>query len=127
MFDLMKKKLNRKGFTLIELIVVIAILGILIAIAVPRLGAFQAAAADRANESNAKLATNVAQIIFADIGRFPTAVEWPFTDNKLTTTQATIPAADGKQYIAQDIVLRTGGKYTGFSYDAANGLVTLTP
>lgn len=57
MMEKMRNTKKRKGFTLIELIVVIAILGILIAIAVPRLSGFQGTAARRANESNAKLLT----------------------------------------------------------------------
>ncbi|MGI6570282.1 MAG: type IV pilin protein [Caldicoprobacterales bacterium] len=36
MNKIFRKKLNKKGFTLIELIVVIAILGILAVIAIPR-------------------------------------------------------------------------------------------
>jgi len=51
---LSKKVHNKKGFTLIELIVVIAILGILAAVVVPRVIGFTDTAKTSANVSNAK-------------------------------------------------------------------------
>jgi len=63
---LTKKINNKKGFTLIELIVVIAILGILALIAIPRLTGFQESSRQRADVNNARLIANAASIALAD-------------------------------------------------------------
>lgn len=65
------KRKKSKGFTLIELIVVIAILGILVILIVPNVGRYIGDANERVNQANAKLLSNVAQMIFAEKGYYP--------------------------------------------------------
>ena len=55
MLKWINKKRNKKGFTLIELVIVIAILGILIAIAVPRLAGFRIRSRYAADKATAEL------------------------------------------------------------------------
>ena len=71
MMEKMRNRKKRKGFTLIELIVVIAILGILAAIAIPRLGAFT----DRAKIST--IETNHRTIVSALNTDYATDSDWP--------------------------------------------------
>ena len=69
MFSWMTKlteKNNKKGFTLIELIVVIAILGILAAVLTPRIVGFTSSAKASATESNARQLYNAISLGVAD-------------------------------------------------------------
>lgn len=62
MLKWINKKRNKKGFTLVELVVVIAILGVLATIAVPKLGGFRARGADAADRATAATIVKAAEL-----------------------------------------------------------------
>jgi len=64
MLSMLKGKKNKKGFTLIELMIVVAIIGILAAIAIPNFLRFQA----KSKQSEAK--TNLGGIFTAEVSYF---------------------------------------------------------
>ena len=104
-----KKMQNKKGFTLIELIVVIVIIGILAAIIVPRLGGF----GDRANE--AAIAADQRTIETAVAVYYAENDKYPGSDTGVTWQDDLIPT-----YLNKEPSSAT------FSVNATTGAVTYT-
>lgn len=67
MFKAIQKSKSKKGFTLVELIVVISIIAILLLILVPSLLAYLAKARKTKAEANAKTAYNACVAVYTDL------------------------------------------------------------
>lgn len=89
MFKLVQKaRRNEKGFTLVELMVVVVIIGVLVAIAVPIYGTVTRNAANQAHEANIRTLAGAASMHIANVGR-GTASTGNFTGSDPATNPLT--------------------------------------
>ena len=97
----------KKGFTMIELIFVIVILGILASVAIPRLAATRTDAEVAATVANLRTLLNDVASYYAVKGEFGTTVKWNEITNVPLENANRPAAAKGSE---NDGILKVGGK-----------------
>lgn len=96
-----KQKRNEKGFTMVELIIVVAIMGIIGALLVPAFGTMSAKARLSTDISTVKTLKRTADSFKAEQGAFPVS-----TGDNLSTLVTKLKASN---YLEADAVLQTKG------------------
>ena len=107
MMTKIRKRLNQKGFTLVELMVVIAILGVLSAIAIPKFTDSTAAANTAKIQADLRTIDSASVMYQAQFGTIPTIADL-LSNNYLATTPK---PPSGNAYSNSDKATAISGNY----------------
>jgi len=103
----MKTKIKNKGFTIIELIVVMAIIGVFVLLAIPKFMGYTEKAKATEIKSNTKQLENASERYYIDKNDWPRLMDVPYTSSQITTFAQEITDKTG-QVVTLDI---TGSYY----------------
>jgi prepilin-type N-terminal cleavage/methylation domain-containing protein len=118
-----KRLRSIKGFSLIELLVAVAIISILVAIAIPQFALYRSRSVDSQMKSDLKNAAIAMESYFAEYRVYPdtvskiTAVGFRQTNNVTLTIDVTSPSAFTLT------ASHPSGTQASFTYDSSTGLI----
>jgi len=118
-----KKASSNEGFTLLELIVVVAVLGILMSIAIQQFQLFRARAIDAAMRSDLKNAALAMESYYAEFFGYPSSEAAILTTGYRKTTGVTLSITVPTQSTFTLTAARPSGSQPSFTFDSSTGLI----
>ncbi len=120
---LVNRESTNRGFTLLELIVVVAVLGILVAIAIQQFAIFRSRAVDAAMRSDLKNAAIAMESYYGEFLEYPATVNtiqlFGFRKSSGITLTITIPSPSTFTLNAA----MPNGTQPSFTFDSSTGLI----